>query len=85
MAYPLKDLTGQPFGRLTVSHRLPKQGSKDRAVVWQCECECGSSLPVISYNLRSGNTQSCGCHKKQVSAELARAMTPPKLGQGATT
>lgn len=52
------DLTGQKFGRLTViglSNKKSTSGS-----VWDCVCECGSSISVSACNLKSG-TQSCGC------------------------
>ena len=69
------DLTGQVFGRWTVlslaedkehKNRL-KRGSK--GAVWLCRCECGTERTVISYNLRRGNSQSCGCW----SADSGRA------------
>lgn len=56
------DLTGQKFGRLTVTNRAPKQsGLASRAARWNCSCECGNTHVVDSASLRSGNTQSCGC------------------------
>lgn len=52
------DLTGQKFGRLTVidfSHRRINQS------MWNCICECGNKVVVGGYDIRSGNTSSCGC------------------------
>jgi hypothetical protein len=37
---PLRDLTGQRFGKLTVIKRAPQQGKK-QAVFWRCRCDCG--------------------------------------------
>lgn len=52
------DLTGQKFYRLTV---VEKVGSCRLGIKWKCVCDCGKSKVVISANLNSGNTRSCGC------------------------
>lgn len=55
----LKDLTGQRFGRLVVVERA---GSNERKhATWLCRCDCGKTITLLGYNLRSGNTNSCGC------------------------
>jgi hypothetical protein len=48
---------GQPYGLLTVREKI--QGRR-----WLCDCKCGGSKVVLSYNLTSGATQSCGCREK---------------------
>lgn len=54
------ELTGERFGRLLVLHRLStKQAGKQ--VIWHCKYDCGNETDVLSYNLRSGHTTSCGC------------------------
>lgn len=53
------DLRGQTFGRLTVIGL--GEISHDRTVAWVCRCECGNLRTVRAGNLRSGNSQSCGC------------------------
>lgn len=56
---PKNDLTGQVFGRLAVIRIDGKDsGSKWR---WLCQCECGNIVSVLGYNLKSGNSRSCGC------------------------
>ncbi len=62
----VKDLTGQTFERLTVIeiHGWDRRGRAK----WLCRCECGNLSIVIGYDLRSGNTKSCGCMRKIVSA-----------------
>jgi len=59
----MMDLTGQKFGRLTVTHRGPNHitpnGSK--VTMWHAACSCGNSTLVASQKLRTGHTQSCGC------------------------
>ncbi len=53
-----KDLTGQRFGRLTVLEFMPDE---TRHTKWKCKCDCGNIKIVEGANLKSGNTQSCGC------------------------
>lgn len=57
----LIDLTGQKFNRLLVIKRdLSRKG-----VYWICQCDCGNQVSVLSQNLRTGNTQSCGCLNRE--------------------
>lgn len=53
-------LLGQRFERLTVS----KIDRIDRYVYWECLCDCGNIVIATTGNLRSGNTRSCGCFKR---------------------
>lgn len=53
-------LEGQRFGRLLVLKKLNKR--KQRAVVWQCKCDCGAIVEVTTASLKSGHTLSCGCY-----------------------
>ena len=60
-----EDLTGQKFGRLLVVDRAP---NKNGRTCWNCICDCGTSVAVISKSLKDGNTKSCGClHRELVS------------------
>lgn len=52
-----KDQTGRVFGRLTVLY-VTKYGLDARCM---CLCECGKEVDVLTGNLRSGHTRSCGC------------------------
>lgn len=58
-----KDFAGKVFGRLTVLERVGTK--KDGHSVWKCRCSCGSIVEVASNALTTGNTQSCGCLKKE--------------------
>lgn len=53
------DITGQRFGRLTAIE--PTDQIVRTSVVWRCKCDCGNEAFVTVKDLRSGNTQSCGC------------------------
>ena len=61
---------GQVYGHLTVrefSH-WKQTSAKFRHAMFMCDCDCGAACEASIYNLRSGNTASCGC----VRRELAR-------------
>lgn len=67
----LKDLTNMRFGRLTVlkrheDHIFP---SGQKQTQWLCRCDCGNEVYVISRNLLSGNTRSCGCIKSEMQTK----------------
>mgnify|MGYP001200354477 CR=1 FL=1 len=58
------DLTGQQFGRLTVTglagtKEYGKSGQK--RTMFDCRCSCGNAISVSGNSLKSGNTKSCGC------------------------
>jgi hypothetical protein len=56
-----EDLTGQRFTRLTVKSRIEGVVKP----MWLCLCDCGNQCRVIGESLRSGNTRSCGCLRKE--------------------
>lgn len=59
----LINLIGMRFGRLVVLKHVGK--NKYRSSLWICKCDCGTiTHPISSTSLRRGNTQSCGCYKK---------------------
>jgi hypothetical protein len=63
------DLTNQRFGRLTA---LAFEGSYHDGIrcrtLWNCKCNCGSYVIVLSESLRNGKTKSCGCFRRETSA-----------------
>ena len=58
------DLTGKQFGRLVaIKKTQPRiQPSGQKVTRWLCRCDCGKEVVVDFGNLRTGNTQSCGCY-----------------------
>ena len=62
------DLKDKKFGRLTVKERVPKH--KHGNAIWLCQCDCGTKIEVMSSNLRSGHTQSCGCLYKELRSTV---------------
>jgi hypothetical protein len=59
---PKFDLSGKRFGRLVALEFSHKDARWNR--VWSCVCDCGSSVKARSVDLSTGNTQSCGCLRK---------------------
>lgn len=65
---PEDELVGRTFGRLAVSE-IVRSGRRRLAV---CRCTCGTEKRVDVYNLRSGNTVSCGCFRAEAMHDAAR-------------
>lgn len=59
------DLTGQIYGRLEVKELV----SRGKKRIWKCVCSCGNNLALATERLRSGNTKSCGCLKRDRTIE----------------
>ena len=77
----LIDLTGRRFGRLTVLKRDVKN-TKDGAVLWICECDCGNIISVTGNHLNQGHTQSCGCLQKDRTSEaLLKNLAGQRFGK----
>lgn len=62
------DLTNKRFGMLVAKYPLEER--RHRKVVWHCVCACGNEVDVISNGLTSGNTTSCGKHRKSTIKHL---------------
>lgn len=70
-AHNFINLTGQTFGRLLVIEPALKHPLSGNTR-WLCECSCpGKTRTVIeSGALRSGNTKSCGCLRRELLHSL---------------
>lgn len=66
----MKDISGKIFGRLKVVCHIGK--NKSGAYLWKCICECGNEVIVTGNSLRSGETKSCGCYRKEVTSHLSK-------------
>lgn len=67
------DLTGKRFHRLIVAQRVPRPHSnRTKGVYWLCRCDCGGSTVTTTNCLKSGNTRSCGCYKREHAAAAAK-------------
>jgi hypothetical protein len=78
------DLVGHRFGRLAVISRVKNDtGGNSR---WLCQCDCGSEpKSVRAAELRSGNTKSCGCLHREVSAKVNSTHGHTRRGQPSPT
>lgn len=56
------NLIGQTFGYLTVLSDSGER-TKNRQILWNCQCKCGNFIKVRTDNLKTYNTMSCGCLK----------------------
>lgn len=65
MPRPIKDLTGQRFGKLTVISCAGRiiNGQQKCDTYWNCVCECGNTKMVRRDKLVNDITHSCGCIK----------------------
>lgn len=64
------DIEGQIFGWLVVLHR-DRTKPKGHAW-WMCLCKCGNFHSVKSYDLRTGQTKSCGCMRATINISMAQ-------------
>lgn len=73
------DLIGQVYGRLTVLEDVGRRGS---FVLWRCQCSCGNIVDVVSGQLRSGKTKSCGCLSQESRSKTHyKDLTGQKFGR----
>lgn len=58
------DLTGQRFGRLVAIRPTEKRDSQ-HLIIWEFQCDCGNIIERTGRQVKRGNTQSCGCLKRE--------------------
>lgn len=64
------DITGNRYGRLVANRQSGV--SKRGLLLWECSCDCGTLTVVAGAALRSGNTKSCGCFRRDTTGDRAR-------------
>lgn len=69
-AHNFTDISGQVFNRLTVRERT--ENDKNKNAQWICDCTCGNTTIVLTRDLKSGNTKSCGCLHKESARDKNR-------------
>lgn len=57
------ELSKQRFGRLLVVCEAGR--TKQKGLLWECQCDCGKKVVVPGNSLMMGHTQSCGCLQKE--------------------
>jgi hypothetical protein len=74
MARPIKDISNNVYGSLTVLYRSNRQSLR-REYYWMCRCGCGKEYEVRGTHLRTGAIKKCrACQGK------LRRSTNPKSG-----
>lgn len=63
------DITGKTFGRLRAIEQV---GSRKGRAMWLFQCECGNVIVASGKDVRTGNTQSCGCQKIEKGSPFVR-------------
>jgi hypothetical protein len=64
------NLIGEKFGKLLVKKESGR--NKKGSVLWECLCDCGNITTVSTGALRSSNTTSCGCFRKENASNIFR-------------
>lgn len=78
MPRKLPEMLRKRFGKLVVLKRL--ENNERGRDVWLCECDCGTIKPVTGYDLRCGNTLSCGCYHKFITSTPYVDLSNKKFG-----
>lgn len=62
------DMSGKKIGRLEVIgiDRIQENKSGKKSCFYKVKCECGKELSMLGNNLKRGNSNSCGCLKKEI-------------------
>lgn len=60
-----EDIEGLRYCRLIVVGYLGRRGHDH---LWSCLCDCGGASDVLGSNLKRGNTTSCGCLHREITA-----------------
>jgi len=77
---PVRDLTGQRFGKLVVVG--PTEQRKGSNVVWECKCDCGNTTFATTNVLTNGNKRSCSCLNKEYLVEnVIKDLTGQRFGK----
>ena len=92
MAFPIKDITGQRFGKLTAVR--PTENRQNGYVIWEWRCDCGGTIARTAHqfeqSVKQGAVPSCGClamakrlEKERIAAERGKKfdITGERLGR----
>ena len=65
------DLTGGKYGRLVILSRAKDyiQPNGKKRIMWNCMCDCGSTITAFGDNIKKGVTTSCGCYRKECTSK----------------
>lgn len=75
----IKDITGEKYNRLTAIRYIGKD--KHGAAIWLWKCDCGNEKEIVANSVKSGNTKSCGCLKKETDIKKCKAKIKDITGE----
>lgn len=58
----VRDITGNRYGKIVVLYFTKVKNN----AYWMCQCDCGIVKEILGSSLKNGDTQSCGCYRKEV-------------------
>jgi len=66
-------LAGSRFGRLLVESEGPhiRTSTGKPLRTWDCLCDCGNRVTVITASLVNGRTKSCGCWNRELASIMS--------------
>lgn len=77
----IDNLIGHKYGRLLVVAQADDKIQSDgkHRIMWKCICDCGNTKIVGGSDLKSGNTTSCGCFKKELFSKRYKGVSRPDM------
>ena len=75
-----EDLSTKRFGRLVVISYAGQIGASKKNA-WFCQCDCGNRKRASAQKLKSGNTSSCGCLRKETAADQGHKNGEPFMSK----
>lgn len=68
--FPAQASIDKRFGRVVAKEIVGKDGRGNSII--RCQCDCGKQCFIILSLLRSGNTQSCGCLRRETTSKALK-------------
>jgi len=72
------DESGKQYGKLKVLHPV----EENYTTSFLCQCECGNQKVFTGYQLRYGQTISCGCYRRKIFEKARLKRESKKTGLG---
>lgn len=70
ITFDTNELVGKTVGKFKVLEFI---GKNEKSVpMYKCKCECGNTVEVNGYNLKSGSSTNCGCVRKETLSKVKK-------------
>lgn len=70
------DLSGRRFGRLIANRRIGRSDGMSKHSIWECKCDCGKIVNIVSTSLTRSLTRSCGCYFIETAGRNGKTLPP---------